>query len=83
LTCLPHDLASFEKNLQKEGIQVVIRRNEKRMVYGITYVDYKHKVIFNGSDLGKEYSVRGLIERLAQRIVTEQQTPIIQKINHH
>src|SRR5579862_2087199 len=36
-----HNLASFEKELQKEGIQVVILRNEEGRVYGMTYVDYK------------------------------------------
>jgi hypothetical protein len=74
-----HNLASFEKELQKEGIQVVIRRNEEERVYGMTYVDYKNKVVFNGSDLGKEYSAKGVIERLAQRIVKEQDVPMIQR----
>ena len=74
-----HNLASFEKDLQKEAIQLVIRRNEEGIVYGMTYIDYKNKVVFNGSDLGKEYSAKGVIERMAQRIVKEQETPIIQR----
>ena len=28
----------------------------------MTYVDFKNKVVFNGSDLGKEYSAKGVIE---------------------
>ena len=74
-----HSLASFEKDLQKDGIQVVIRRNDEGMVYGMTYIDYKNKVVFNGSDLGKEYSAKGVIERLAQRIVNEQDVRMIQR----
>jgi hypothetical protein len=62
-------LSSLEKALQKEGIQTVIRRNEQGLVYGITYIDYKNKVVFNGSDLGKEYSAKGVIERLAQKSI--------------
>ena len=32
--------------------------------YGITYVDLKTKCVFNGSDVGKEYSAKGILERL-------------------
>jgi hypothetical protein len=74
-----HTLGSLEKDLLKDGIQVVIRRNEEGMVYGMTYIDYKNKVVFNGSDLSKEYSAKGVIERLAQRIVKEQETSVIQR----
>lgn len=64
-----HTFLSFEKALQKEGIQIVVRKNEEGRVYGLTYVDLKNKVIFNGSDLGKEYSAKGLVERLAKGIL--------------
>jgi hypothetical protein len=33
------------------------------LVYGITYVDHKTKTVFNGSDLGKEYSAKAIVER--------------------
>ncbi|MEP6677187.1 MAG: relaxase/mobilization nuclease domain-containing protein [Ferruginibacter sp.] len=72
-------LASLEKDLQKEAIQLVIRRNEDRIIYGVTYIDYKNKVVFNGSDLGKEYSAKGVIERLAKGIVKEQDVRMIQR----
>lgn len=72
-------LASLEKDLQKEAIQLVIRRNEAGIIYGMTYIDYKNKVVFNGSDLGKEYSAKGLIERLAQRIVQAHGGPNMQR----
>ena len=74
-----HDLACLEKDLQKESIQPVVRRNEEGMVYGMTYIDYKNKVVFNGSGRDKEYSAKGVIARLAQRIVKEQETPVIQR----
>ena len=73
---------SFEKDLQKEAIQLVVRRNEEGIVYGMTYIDYKNKVVFNGSDLGKEYSAKGLIERMAQRIVKEQEVSPASKAKH-
>ena len=34
---------------------------------------------FWGSDLGKEYSAKGVIESLAQTIVKEQEAPVIQR----
>lgn len=49
--------------LRKEGIQTVLRQNKDGFIYGITYVDFKTKCVFNGSDLGKEYSAKGLIEK--------------------
>jgi hypothetical protein len=52
--------------LQKEQISTVIRQNKEGFVYGITYVDHKTKCVFNGSDLGKQYSAKGIMERCGQ-----------------
>jgi len=52
----------FEK-LKSEGITAVLRRSATASIYGITYVDHKTKCIFNGSDLGKQYSAAAIIER--------------------
>jgi hypothetical protein len=49
--------------LRKEGIQTVLRQNKEGFIYGITYVDFKTKCVFNGSDLGKGYSAKGLMEK--------------------
>ena len=35
--------------------------------------------MFNGSDLGKEYSAKGLIERLAQKIIKEPGVSLLQR----
>ncbi len=72
-----HTLISFEQALQKEGIQTVIRRNHDGIVYGMTYIDYKNKVVFNGSDLGKEYSAKGLIECMAKKMINEPQPSLM------
>jgi hypothetical protein len=47
---------AFMEKLQSGGIDVILRRNDKGFIYGITYVDHKSKCVFNGSDLGKEFS---------------------------
>jgi hypothetical protein len=55
----------FADALSKEQISVVLRQNKEGFVYGITYIDHKNRCVFNGSDLGKNYSAKGLLERCA------------------
>lgn len=50
-------------DLNKERISVVLRQNKDGIVYGITYVDHHTKCVFNGSDLGKAYSAKMILER--------------------
>ncbi len=52
------------KSLEKQGIVTVKRENQEGRLYGITYVDHRTKCVFNGSALGKKYSVNGLLNRL-------------------
>jgi hypothetical protein len=59
-------IAEFRQELERKGIQTVIRQNEQGLVYGITYIDQRTKCVFNGSDLGKEYSAKRILERCAQ-----------------
>ncbi len=51
------------KALKKESIQTVLRQNKQGVIYGITYIDHRTKSVFNGSSLGKPYSVNGIQER--------------------
>jgi hypothetical protein len=60
----PRTILDFSENLSRAGIHVVLRQNTEGLVYGITYVDLKTKSVFNGSDLGKQYSAKGILERL-------------------
>lgn len=50
-------------DLNKERISVVLRQNKGGIIYGITYVDHQTKCVFNGSDLGKAYSSKMILER--------------------
>jgi hypothetical protein len=59
-------LKSLAKHLEKNGIHPVIRENSEGLIYGVTYVDHQTKCVFNGSDLGKGYSAKGLQERCSQ-----------------
>ncbi|MEI9943944.1 MAG: relaxase/mobilization nuclease domain-containing protein [Chitinophagaceae bacterium] len=59
----PANIDSLKKLLEKEQISLVIRQNKENIIYGLTYVDHKTKCVFNGSDLGKSYSAKLILER--------------------
>jgi len=52
------------KSLEKQGIITVKRENNEGRLYGVTFVDHRTKCVFNGSSLGKKYSVNGLLDRI-------------------
>lgn len=56
--------STFITELAKQNIHVIFRRNEQDYTYGITFIDNNNRTIFNGSDLGKAYSVKSLTDRL-------------------
>ena len=56
-------LHNLSDQLKKEGIAVIIRQNPEGRIYGITYVDHTTKCVFNGSDLGRQYSAKAILER--------------------
>lgn len=58
-----HSIQSLAKSLEKDGINTVLRQNNEGIIYGITYVDHRTKCVFNGSDLGKQYSAKGIQDR--------------------
>ena len=53
----------FEKKLVKNGISVMFRQNGAGRIYGVTFIDYKQKVVFNGSRLGKAFSANAFHEK--------------------
>lgn len=65
------DLAGLAEQLKRAGIDMVIRQNADGVIYGITYVDHIKKTVFNGSELGKTYSAKAILERCAQTVTDE------------
>lgn len=65
------DLTAFQKALEKEGIAVVVRSSSDGFIYGLTYVDHMTKAVFNGSDLGKEYSAKAILEKCNRQAGTQ------------
>lgn len=57
---------SFVKALADKGVFVLFRESEEGRVYGVTFVDNRNKVVFNGRDLGKAYGAKAILEQLSQ-----------------
>jgi len=50
--------------LEKKQVYTVLRQNAEGRLYGITFVDNQTKCVFNGSDIGKQYSAAALQSRI-------------------
>ncbi|MDB5199176.1 MAG: relaxase/mobilization nuclease [Chitinophagaceae bacterium] len=59
----PDSLQAFKQSLEKEKINLVIRQNDNGIIYGLTYIDHNTKCVFNGSEIGKEYSAQRILEK--------------------
>lgn len=57
--------ATLLNELANSQIAVVFRQNEKGLIYGVTYVDHNQRTVFNGSELGKNYSARAINQKLS------------------
>jgi hypothetical protein len=69
--------STFIAELAKRKISVTFRTNQQGFTYGITFVDNNNKTVFNGSDLGKAYSSKAIVDRLGtndQLLKPEQKT---------
>eukprot|EP01137_Pigoraptor_chileana_P036589 Opistho-2@32466 len=51
--------------LEKQGIALILRQNNQGMVYGATFIDHKNRSVFKGSDLGREYGTKALLDRIS------------------
>jgi hypothetical protein len=48
----------------------VVRQNEEGRIYGLTFIDDSTKCVFNGSSLGKQYSAKGILDRLGKQAIS-------------
>jgi Relaxase/Mobilisation nuclease domain len=70
------DLNELKRQLEKEGISMVIWKNKEKIIYGISYVDHKTKCVFNGSELGKQYSARMILEKYNRELKAKEKITI-------
>ena len=57
--------STLQKELAAHQIALIYRQNDADLVYGITFIDHKNLTVFNGSDLGKEYSANSISKILS------------------
>lgn len=70
----PQTLEAFQKALEDENIHLTIRKNEQGLVYGLTYINHTAKCVFNGSEIGKEYSAKAVLSGMKQPALDAGQT---------
>lgn len=57
--------AALIYHLQRQGVYASFRTNPDGRTYGVTFVDNRTKTVFKGSDLGKMYGAKGILEKLS------------------
>ena len=66
----------LERELNRQGIDVVFRQNDSGRIYGVTFIDHDSRVVLNGSRLGKEYSANVFNERFSGETEKAQQPDV-------
>jgi len=56
--------SELRAKLRVVNIDLVLRRNDQRRIYGVTFIDHKDRCVFNGSRLGKEFSANAFNDQL-------------------
>lgn len=75
----PKSIQEFKQLLRDHKVQIMLRSNAEGRVYGITFIDLLHKSAFNGSELGKGYSIavlQKLFEQNNKDGLNIQKTPL-------
>ena len=79
LKARPNDSNKFLKALKAHGIAVTFRIGANGQAFGITYVDHINKTVFNGSDLGKAYSAKAILDAIGQSKPTQKASESLRK----
>ena len=70
----PGSILQLKEILAKKQVFTLLRKNAEGRLYGITFVDNRHKSVFNGSDVGRQYSIGNLQHVLAKNTSPPKQT---------
>jgi len=74
--------SELRAKLRVVNIDLVLRRNDQRRIYGVTFMDHESRCVFNGSRLGKEFSANVFNDRFGQQPEPEnKQQPTTQSGN--
>ena len=70
---------AFKQKLGEQGINVVVRRNYARRIYGMTFIDHNSKSIWNVSRLSKELSANTFNDYWNNNIKPKIKEPVVQQ----
>lgn len=71
------DLETFRKLLKKNNIDLIVRQNATNRITGVTFIDHKEKLVYNGSRIGKEFSANALNDKFNLAILQPAQPEFI------
>jgi len=71
----------FASELRNRNVDLLFRRSESGQIYGVTFVDHNTRTVFNGSDLGKAYSAKALLEMFSEHSLLSEKPPLINSIS--
>jgi hypothetical protein len=60
-------LEQFKKELKLDAVNIVVRKNTDGRIYGLTFIDQANKVVFNGRDIGTNYSAAAILKALHEK----------------
>jgi len=72
----PVSMQNFINLLAKKEVFTLLRQNEEGRIYGITFVDNQNKAVFNGSDVGRQYSIGALQSHLFKPVLRAQDNAV-------
>lgn len=75
----PKSKDEFLQTLKAQGIAAIFRIGANGQAFGITYVDHRNKTVFNGSDLGKAYSAKAILDTIGQPKTSQKASDHLQK----
>jgi hypothetical protein len=64
---------SFEEELAKDKVQVKFKVAADGNVHGIYFIDHKARAVFSGSQIGKQYSAKNILDKLATTTVSKEE----------
>jgi len=56
--------------LEKQNIEMVLHQNKDGSATGISFIDFKHRCIFKGSDIDRSYSLKGIEKKFNNPAIT-------------
>lgn len=67
------NVEEFESLLSKLNVKTVFRTNAEGFRFGVTFIDSENYCVFNGSDVGKDYSCKKILDRLSRPYIYQAQ----------